>query len=62
MFLSAVQFGCHLSSRNILGPVIAFLVCPSVPFVRFRHPITLLCNADKRIVDVMKVYIEGNNF
>ena len=34
-----------------------FDFCPSVPLVRFRHPITLLRYAGKRI----KVCIERNN-
>ena len=41
--------------------MIAFLLCPSVPLVRFRHPIALLRYADKRIVNIMKVYIGRNN-
>ena len=41
--------------------MIAFLLCPSVPFVRFDHPVMLLCYADKHFVNVMKVYIERNN-
>ena len=36
-----------------------FDVCPSVPFVCFCHPISLLRYADKRIVNIMKVYIES---
>ena len=31
---------------------------PSVELVRFRHTITVLRNTDKRIVNIMKVYIE----
>ena len=33
-----------------------------VTFVRFLHAITLLRYADKRIVNIMKVYIERNNW
>ena len=38
--------------------MIAFLLCPSVPLVRFDHPVMLLCYADKCIVNIIKVYIE----
>ena len=41
--------------------MIAFLLCPTVPLLRFRQPITLFRYADKRIVNVMKVYIKMNN-
>ena len=34
---------------------------PSVPLVRFRHPVTPLRYADKRIVNITKVFIERNN-
>ena len=39
----------------------AFLLCPSVSLVRFRHQITPLRYADKRILNIIKVYIERNN-
>ena len=32
---------------------------PSLSLVCFGHPITLLHNVDKGIVNIMKVYIEG---
>ena len=34
----------------------------NVLWVTFCHPIMLLRYADKRIVNIMKVYIERNNF
>ena len=34
--------------------------CPSLSLVRFRYPITLLHYADKRTVNIIKVYIERN--
>ena len=36
-------------------------VSPSLPLVCFIHPITLLRNSDKFVVNIMKVYIERNN-
>ena len=38
-----------------------YFVIPSLSLVRFRLPIMLLRYSDKRIVNIMKVYIERNN-
>ena len=51
----------YISYIKLRSSLIAFEFCLSVPLVRFRHPITLLRAADKRIVNIMKAYIERNN-
>ena len=51
----------EVSNRNDFGSVSDSLGRPaaSISLVRFGHPITL--HADKRIVNIVKVYTERNN-
>ena len=58
MQISAIQIDIYILRSHDLLMYCILLVCPSLSLVRFGQ---LLRYADKRIVNIMKVYIEINN-
>ena len=43
---------------DVIG-IYSVYICHSLSLVRFSHPI--ICDADKHIVNIMKLYIERDN-